>query len=99
MKFERRTTFLAAALAVAAFLSFATLMTTPAEAATLRHGPSPFCLLPGSSNGPGGAPQICGYYDYQECLQAAAEMNANCVANIEFPGEIVRTPNGWRARY
>ncbi len=69
-------------------------MTMPAEAAVARHGPSPFCLLPGSSNAPRGAPEICGYYDYQACLQAAADRNANFVANIDFPGTIVRTPNG-----
>ena len=99
MKLDRKTTVLAAALAFAAALPLATTMITPAQAASVHHGPSPFCLLPGSSNGPGGAPQICGYYDYQQCLQAAADMNANCVANIDFPGQIVRTPNGWRGQY
>lgn len=98
MRLDRKATFLAAALALAAAAPFA-ISTTPAQAAPSRQGPSPFCLLPGSSNGPGGAPQICGYYSYQECLQAAADHNANCVANIDFPGRIVRTPNGWRGQY
>jgi hypothetical protein len=65
---------------------------TPAAAAP-RSGPSPFCLLPGSSNGPGGAPEACGYYDYRQCLQAAADQNANCVPNSDFRGVLPWRPD------
>ncbi|WP_068737094.1 DUF3551 domain-containing protein [Tardiphaga robiniae] len=99
MIFDRQPRYLTAAFAVAVALSFAALRPQPAEATPLHRDASPFCLLPGSSNGPGGAPQICGYYDYQECLQAAADMHANCVENIDFRGSYERTPDGWRARY
>jgi hypothetical protein len=98
MKVERRTTVLAASLAVAGALSLGALMATPAAAAP-RHVPAPFCILPGSSNGEGGAPEICHFDDYQKCSQAAAEMQAHCVVNIDFPGQVVRSANGWRAVY
>jgi hypothetical protein len=33
-------------------------------------------------------PQICRFFDYQQCLQAAAELRGNCVVNIDYPGKI-----------
>src|SRR5258708_26213684 len=89
----------AAILVLAVSLQLATLaMTTPAEAAS-RAGPSPFCLMPGSSNGPGGEPEICGYFDYRQCLQAAADIRANCVPNSDFHGVLPWRPDmawSWR---
>jgi uncharacterized protein DUF3551 len=61
--------------------------TSPAAAAS-RRGPSPFCLLPGGSNGPGSEPETCGYFDYRRCLQAAADIRANCVPNSDFRGGV-----------
>lgn len=74
-------------------------MLSPQPAAAAPHqGASPFCVMPGSSDGPGGAPQVCRYFSYEECLQAAANLRGNCVANIDYQGGYERTPTGWRAR-
>ncbi len=76
----------------------AAAMTSPAAAAS-RAGPSPFCLMQGSPNGPGGAPEICGYSDYRQCLQAGAEMHAYCVPNSDFRGVLPWRPDmawNWR---
>lgn len=54
MIFDRQPRYLTAAFAVAVVLSFAALSSQPAEATPLHRDASPFCLLPGSSNGPGG---------------------------------------------
>jgi hypothetical protein len=54
MIFDRQSRYLTAAFAVAVVLSFAALSSQPAEATPLHRDVSPFCLLPGSSNGPGG---------------------------------------------
>jgi hypothetical protein len=93
-----RITAISAAAIVLLAISLPLAGTTPAEAAS-RAGPSPFCLMPGSANGPGGAPEICGYYDYHQCLQAAADMNANCVPNSDFRGVLPWSPDmAWRWR-
>jgi hypothetical protein len=91
-----RTALMMAGLALAMLLP---PVAPAALAAPLRTSQSPFCLLPGSTNGPGGAPQICGYYDWQACLEAGAIRHANCVVNVDFPGQVVAAPNGWRAVY
>jgi type IV secretory pathway VirB2 component (pilin) len=67
MKVPDRIAAISAAAIVALAISLPLAMTSPAAAAS-RAGPSPFCLMPGSSNGPGGAPEICGYFDYRQCL-------------------------------
>jgi hypothetical protein len=97
MILKLRTSLLMAGLALA--VPLLSPIVPAALAAPLRTSQSPFCLLPGSTNGPGGAPQICGYYDWQTCLEAAAVRRANCVVNIDFPGQVVSAPNGWRAVY
>lgn len=97
MMLTLRTMLMTAGLALAVALPL--LPHTAARAAPLRTSQSPFCLLPGSAAGPGGAPQICGYYDWQACLAAAAVRHANCVVNVDFPGQIVSAPDGWRAVY
>jgi hypothetical protein len=61
---------------------------SPASAA----GVPPFCILRGGSDGPGSAPQDCRYYDYQTCLQAAADTRGNCVVNIDYHGEVSTAP-------
>src|SRR5258706_379313 len=91
---DRRMVFSATAL-----LAFATALllapATPAAAA----GVPPFCVMRGGSDGPGGSPQLCSYYDYQACLQAASDLRGNCVVNIDYPGEVSMPPVSERSRY
>jgi len=94
-----RSVLAAGGLAFAMALPLAIPSPAAAQAASLRAAASPFCLLPGSTDGAGGAPQICGYFDWQACQQAAAVRHASCVVNIDFRGEVVAAPEGWRAVY
>ena len=57
------------------------------------RGVPPFCVV---IRGPRGwdYPQICEFYNYQQCLEAAIGPRTNCVVNIDFPGEVKRLPNG-----
>jgi hypothetical protein len=57
-----------------------------------RSGIPPFCVLTGGPRGPGSLPQICRFFDYQQCLQAAAELRGNCVVNVDYPGKITGAP-------
>ena len=74
----------------AAIIAFASiclpaLAASPASAA----GAPPFCVARGGAGEAGGvSPQICAYHDYQQCLQAAAELRGNCVQNIDYHGEV-----------
>ncbi|UGV26082.1 DUF3551 domain-containing protein [Rhodopseudomonas boonkerdii] len=52
----------------------------------------PFCVLTGGPRGPGSLPQICRFFDYRQCLQAAAELRGNCVVNVDYPGKITSAP-------
>lgn len=56
-----------------------------------RSGIPPFCVL---IIGPRGfaLPQICEFFDYRQCLQAAADMRGNCVVNIDYPDKITSAP-------
>jgi hypothetical protein len=92
MTIPNRLTAVSAGALLLLAISLPLAAATPAAAAP-RSGPSPFCLMPGSANGPGGAPEICGYYDYRQCLQAAADMNANCVPNSDFRGVLPWRPD------
>jgi uncharacterized protein DUF3551 len=74
------------------------LAAAPAPAAA-ASGASPFCVLRGGSDGPGGSPQLCSYFDYQACLQAAADLHGNCVQNIDYHGEVSTAPAPARARH
>jgi hypothetical protein len=89
----RRIAASAAAVAFAA-LFLSALPATPVAAA----GAPPFCVLRG---GPEGAspPQLCAYFDYQACLQAAADLHGNCVQNIDYHGEVATAPARPRARH
>jgi hypothetical protein len=73
------------------------LASSPATA--LAAGVPPFCVLRGGSDGPGGSPQLCSYYDYQACLQAASDLRGNCVQNIDYHGEVSTAPAPARARH
>ena len=57
-----------------------------------RSSIPPFCVLTGGPCGPGSVPQICRFFDYQQCLQAAADLHGNCVVNIDYPGNITGAP-------
>jgi hypothetical protein len=75
-------------LAAITVVTCATL-SLPAEARPAvrqGNGEPPYCVLIGI--GPRGAalPQICRFFVYQQCLQAAADLRGNCVANIDYRG-------------
>ena len=70
------------------------LWPTPARAA----GVPPFCIKRGGSMGPDSRAQICRWYDYQTCLQAAADLNGNCVVNIDYKGVVSLAPVAPRER-
>ncbi|MDB5619941.1 DUF3551 domain-containing protein [Tardiphaga sp.] len=81
-------------LAVAAALMFsAAIPSGVAEARSVARpvsGAPPFCVLIGGPRGTS-LPQICRFSDYQDCLQAAANLRGNCVANIDYRGELPPT--------
>ena len=89
---DRRTAFATAALALAT-----NFLLTPTVAA--GGGAPPFCVLRGGSQGGGTAPQICAYFDYQACLQAAADLHGNCVQNIDYHGDVSTAPAQVRTRH
>jgi ABC-type sugar transport system substrate-binding protein len=75
-----------------AFAALALLALAAPSAAVAASGVPPFCILRGGTDGPGGSPQLCSYYDYQTCLQAAAELRGNCVQNIDYHGDVSTAP-------
>jgi hypothetical protein len=81
---DLRTTF----LALAAIFQLAEA-SIPSSA--LATGAPPFCVARGGYDG-GILPQICAYFDYQACLQAAAKLRGNCVENIDYRGADQTTP-------
>jgi hypothetical protein len=91
---DRRIAFSTAVFALATALPLA-LAAAPAVAA----GAPPFCVLRGGSQGGGTAPQVCAYFDYQACLQAAADLHGNCVQNIDYHGEVSTAPARVRTRH
>ena len=94
---DRRTAFSMVVLAFAAnFLLALVASAAPAAAAT---GVPPFCVSRGGSQGNGSAPQICAYFDFQACLQAAADLHGNCVQNIDYHGEVSTAPAPVRTRH
>jgi hypothetical protein len=94
---DRPIAFFAIVLELAAiFLLAPPAATSPALAA----GAPPFCVMRGGSNGPGSEPQDCAYFDYQACLQAAADMHGNCVMNIDYHGEVsTMSAPAWARRW
>lgn len=90
-----RTQSYISALAVVAAASASLAIGEPAQArpsVAARSGIPPFCVLTGGPRGPGSVPQICRFFDYQQCLQAAANLRGNCVVNIDYPGKITGAP-------
>jgi hypothetical protein len=92
---DRRVAFSATAVGFATTLLLALAAASPAAAA----GVPPFCVMRGGSDGPGGSPQLCSYYDYQACLQAASDLRGNCVQNIDYHGEVSTAPAPARTRH
>ena len=94
MRVDRRTRLSATALLTGSAI-FALASTAAATAA--KSGVPPYCVLKGGArNIP--LPQICRFYDYQQCLQAAADLNGNCVVNIDYPGAVSMAPERWGRR-
>jgi hypothetical protein len=81
------------AASVAILLCSAALLVVsePAPAAAPRSGVPPYCVLRHTARG-FDLPQICVFYDYQQCLEAAAGWYGNCVLNIDYHGKLVRPP-------
>jgi hypothetical protein len=98
MRMDRRTTVSAAVLLACSAMFAVDSWVSPAAAA--KFGAPPFCVMRGGPRGPGSVPQICGFFDYQQCLQAAANLNGNCVVNIDYHGEVWTSsvPAGTRYR-
>jgi hypothetical protein len=87
------TRFLASGLL--ALILVATVLGDSAQARSTkvaRSGIPPFCVLTGGPRGPGSLPAICRFYDYQQCLQAAADLRGNCVVNVDYPERITSAP-------
>jgi hypothetical protein len=72
-------------------------LATPAAAA--RSGVPPYCVMAGGPRGPGSVPQICRFFDYRQCLEAAAALRGNCVVNIDYRGEVAMPPVPEQPRY
>jgi hypothetical protein len=94
---DRQTAFSTAVFAFA--VNFLLALATSAAPAVAATGAPPFCVQRGGSQGNGSAPQICNYFDYQTCLQAAADLNGNCVQNIDYHGEVSTAPAPVRTRH
>ena len=93
----------ALSVAMATLLAFDAADARPKRAvAAERSGIPPFCVR---IVGPRGfdLPQICRFYDYQQCLRASADLHGNCVINIDYPGKITGAPGatwsqpGWQS--
>jgi hypothetical protein len=48
-------------------------------------GVAPYCVMISGARGLT-LPQICRFFRYQQCLQAAADLRGNCVQNIDYRG-------------
>jgi hypothetical protein len=95
MRIDRRT-MLSAAVLLAGSAAFVPASWTAATAA-VRSSVPPFCVATGGARGfP--LPQICRFFDYQQCLQAAADLHGNCVVNIDYRGELSMPPASAGAR-
>jgi hypothetical protein len=74
------------------------VLASSATATAAKSGAPPYCVLKGGARGMP-LPQICRFYGYQECLQAAADLNGNCVVNMDYHGNLLTEPGGLRRRY
>ncbi len=89
---NRRTAASAAMLLLGSAILALTSWPAPAPAAAAhRSGVPPYCVLRHTARG-FALPQLCVFYDYQQCLEAAAGWYGNCVLNIDYHGKLVRPP-------
>ena len=88
---------LAPVLAFGAALTIGSMTMAPLPAAA-AGAVAPFCISTGGG-GDGGGYRVgrCGFFDYQQCLQAAAG-GGNCVQNIDFHGDASQPPAMTRPR-
>lgn len=86
-----RFSLLSVAAVAAALVTCAPMPADARPSKGARSGIPPFCVL---ITGPRGfpLPQICEFFDYRQCLQAAADMRGNCVINIDYPDKITSAP-------
>src|SRR3954470_11631816 len=95
MKIDQRMISRAALLAFAAGMVLAS--SPPSFAAATSS--VPYCVMTGGRWGPGSVPQICRFFDYQQCLEAAAALRGNCVVNIDYRGDAPMSPAPRAQRY
>ena len=89
MRIDRAAMFSAATLLASAVT---VVLTSSSARAAVRSDVPPFCVMIGGPRGPSTMPQICRFFDYQECLQASAVLHGNCVVNIDYHGPVSTTP-------
>ncbi len=89
MRVFRRTALSAAVVLTCSAISVMASWAAPAPPA--RSGVPPFCVFRGGARGMY-LPQICQFFDYQQCLQAAADLHGNCVVNIDYHGQLPTSP-------
>jgi hypothetical protein len=68
------------------------VLASSAATAAARSDVPPFCVMTGGPRGQGSVPLLCRFYDYQVCLQAAADMHGNCVVNMDYHGPVSTAP-------
>jgi hypothetical protein len=81
-------------LFAAALLASAALIAASPMLAQAKPGAPPYCVKRGGPRGPDSVPQLCRFFDYQQCLQAAADLHGNCVVNIDYSGDAPMPPRG-----
>jgi hypothetical protein len=82
----------AVAFSTAALLAATMVLASSSAPAVARSDVPPFCVMVGGPRGPSTMPQLCRFYDYQECLQASAVLHGNCVVNIDYHGPVSTAP-------
>jgi hypothetical protein len=88
MRIGRRTDWVTAAL-----LAGSASCGLASSAAAAKSVVPPYCVMTGGPRGPGSVPQICRFFDYRQCLEAAAVLRGNCVVNIDYRGDVTMPPS------
>jgi Protein of unknown function (DUF3551) len=96
MTTDRRARVFAASMLACSAMAVLASWATPAAA---RPDVPPFCVMRGGPRGPGSVPQLCRFFDYQDCLLAAADLHGNCVQNMDYRGGVSTTPAPARTRH
>jgi hypothetical protein len=87
------------AIVCAAMFIVTTFLVFGAQPGQAAANEPPFCVMRGGGGDSGGSPQVCSYWDYQQCLQAASDMRGNCVQNIDYHGGTAPTSAPGRTRH